>query len=126
MSLGAPPGPRDDSGRQDWPSWRRRQKIKRGQTFLSNEFQFSNFLTGNSPTTARDRWIEVYFAFLDQEIARLNAGIIAKHYRRCAEACYREFQSCQAPRARFRAWLAIRTCCQWLMQLNAGPLEGSE
>ncbi len=65
-----------------------------------------------------DLWIERYLVFLDHEIVRLKAGFIGEHYLHCAEASYREFQSSQAVKDRFRAWLAIRTCCQWLCQLR--------
>ena len=66
----------------------------------------------------RDDWIECYLSYLPREHSRLGGGSIGWRYLRCAEAAYCEFQSSRAAQARFRTWLAIRTCCGWLAQLS--------
>jgi hypothetical protein len=65
-----------------------------------------------------DYWIERYLRWLEGEIDRLGGGAIARHYLKCAKANYREFCASRDSRARFSAWLAIRTACQWLSQLR--------
>ncbi len=65
-----------------------------------------------------DLWIERYLTYLDLEIIRLEAGFIGKHYLHCAEVAYREYQGPHSGQDRFRAWLAVRCCCQWLCQLR--------
>lgn len=67
-----------------------------------------------------DYWLEQYLNWLEREISRLNGGQISQHYLRCARVNYREFRESKNLAARFSAWLAIRTCCQWLMQLRRG------
>jgi hypothetical protein len=67
-----------------------------------------------------DPWIERYLRFVDSEIKDLKAGAIGRHYRDCAAVFYREFQMSRNAADRFRAWLAIRTACQWLAQLEKG------
>jgi hypothetical protein len=43
----------------------------------------------------RDLWLERRLAFLHHESTRLNAGVIARHYQRCALAAYSEFKASQ-------------------------------
>jgi hypothetical protein len=71
-----------------------------------------DFHTSGVKSNGFDHWLEDYLAFLDREILSLNGGVIARHYRNCAEAAYRK-------QDRFRAWLAVRVCCAWLAQLEA-------
>jgi hypothetical protein len=68
----------------------------------------------------QDCWLELYLRFLDDEISRLRGGMIACHYRNCAEAHYFEFKTSRLPNDRFKAWAAIRTCAGWLAQLRRG------
>jgi hypothetical protein len=65
-----------------------------------------------------DMWVEHYLSFLGREVVRLNAGMIGAHYLRCAEANYQEFRRSREARARFGVWLAIRSCCYWLQQIE--------
>jgi hypothetical protein len=64
-----------------------------------------------------DPWIERYLEFLGREI-KVLAGPIGWHYSRCACAAYAEFIALHSQESRYRAWLAIRTACQWLAQLE--------
>jgi hypothetical protein len=91
-----------------WPANQRDRKIYDSSKQLPDKELYGN----------RDLWLERYLAFFDREIARLNAGVIARHYRRCAEASYREFQTSQTAAARFCSWLAIRAVSQWVVQLE--------
>jgi hypothetical protein len=78
---------------------------------------------GESATAAlgnQDCWLELYLRFLDDEINRLRGGLIARHYRNCAEAHYLEFKTSRLPNDRFKAWAAIRICAGWLAQLRRG------
>ena len=68
----------------------------------------------------RDCWNEAYLAFLKREHGRLSGGPIGGHFLHCAKGSYREWRISRCPRARFRTWLAIRTTCQWLSQLEGG------
>jgi hypothetical protein len=67
-----------------------------------------------------DCWIEQRLRYLSDEHQRLGSGIIGAHYLRCAGALYAEFRFTGQQHDRFRTWLAIRTCCQWLCQLGRG------
>ena len=89
-----------------------------GQTKPQKEIKHRKYAISGVKDKPADRCIEGYLGFLDREIAALNAGLIGQHYRHCAEMFYREFKSSQSIQDRFRAWLAIRTCCQWLSQLG--------
>jgi hypothetical protein len=64
-----------------------------------------------------DEWIENYLSFLARENRKLGSGTIGAHYLKCAYALYDQFRNSERPGARYRTWLAIRTCCQWLAQL---------
>src|SRR5580704_6296845 len=75
------------------------------------------YLPNEIDSCNRDCWIELYLAFIDREIRAVNAGVIGQHYRNCAEAFYQEFQAVPSQRARYRVWLGIRTCLQWMVQL---------
>jgi hypothetical protein len=55
-----------------------------------------------------DPWIAAYTAYLDREIRALSAGPIGLHYLNCA----------MNATDRLQAWVAIRACCQWLIQLE--------
>ena len=72
------------------------------------------------PGNQADQWVERYLTFLDREINRLRGGMVARHYRNCAEAHYSQFKTSRLPNDRFRAWAAIRTCAGWLAQLRKG------
>jgi hypothetical protein len=65
-----------------------------------------------------DSWIERYVRWLSCETVRLGGGQIARHYLACAQANYAEYCASDDMGARYRAWLAIRVCCQWLAQLE--------
>jgi len=65
-----------------------------------------------------DPWIERYLEFLDHQIGVLAGGTIGRHYFRCACAAYAEFIALHSQESRYRTWLAIRTACQWLAQLE--------
>ena len=66
----------------------------------------------------RDRCIEPYLHYVTREHDRLGGGQIGSHYLRCAYATYAELQATGTPEARFRTWLAVRTLCYWLAQLE--------
>ena len=68
----------------------------------------------------RDFRLERYLSFLRQEHDRLGGGPIGGHYIQCAAAAYRTWRGSRCPQSRFAAWLAIKTCAQWLSQLEGG------
>jgi hypothetical protein len=65
-----------------------------------------------------DPWVERYLEFLDREIRVAAGGPIARHCFHCACAAHAEFIASGNRESRYRSWLAIRTCCQWLSQLR--------
>jgi hypothetical protein len=81
--------------------------------------KLADAITEPAEIKPRDIWIERYFHFLDREIRGGDGGPIARHYLHCATAAYAEFLASHSKASRFRSWLAIRTCCQWLCQIDA-------
>ena len=65
-----------------------------------------------------DCWLERYLTYLCHEATMLGGGQIAWHYIGCASAAYAEFSASGSTTCRYRAWLGIRTACQWLAQLR--------
>jgi hypothetical protein len=100
------PEPPEEANRPEW-NQRRRQQPEASEELL-DKVRFRN----------SDRWLARYLAWLEHEIHRLNSGPIGRHYLRCAAAAYDDLAATKCPRARYRAWLGVRTCCQWLSQLE--------
>ena len=65
---------------------------------ITEEYYYASTEKINSKPDG-DFWIQRYLAYLDLEIKALSGGPIAQHYRLCAEASYREFQSHQTEEA---------------------------
>ena len=78
-------------------------------------FQQADSDTPDAESKRLDSWIERYLHWLQRETVRLGGGQIARHYLACAQA---EYCASDNVGARYRAWLAIRVCCQWLAQLE--------
>jgi hypothetical protein len=76
------------------------------------------YLPDQQPHCNREPWLERYVQYLTREHQGLGGGPIGLHYLTCIAASYREFQATGTQQARFRTWLGIRTCCQWLAQLR--------
>jgi hypothetical protein len=72
-----------------------------------------------NPVNSRDLWIELYLIYIDREMRSLNAGMIARHYRNCVGAFAAEYQRSRSESDRFRAWMGIQTCMQWICQLRS-------
>jgi hypothetical protein len=67
-----------------------------------------------------DIFLERYRNFLERESLRSGGGPIADHYLRVVSAHYSDFQATGSAAARFKAWRAVHTTCQWLAQLQIG------
>jgi hypothetical protein len=81
-------------------------------------FQQADSDTPEVESKQPDSWIERYLHWLQRETVRLGGGQIARHYLACTQAAYAEYCASSNASARYRAWLAIRVCCQWLAQLE--------
>jgi hypothetical protein len=104
-----PPGGKDWKARRWYTGQRARGKQLAG-TQLPRRNRCDN----------RDHWLEPYLLWLFHEAARLDGGSIARHYLGCAHAAYAEYCTSGDLSARYRSWLAIRTCAGWLAQLERG------
>jgi hypothetical protein len=108
-----PPDPGEEAGS-------RISNIRPPRVFLSKQkHNYPESATGTLGN--QDCWLELYLRFLDDEINRLRGGLIARHYRNCAEAHYLEFKTSRLPNDRFKPWAAfIRICAGWPAQLRRG------
>ena len=111
-----PPDPREEAGD-------RIRNIRPPRVFFSKH-KHSESESATAALENQDCWLELYLRFLDHEINRLRGGLIARHYRNCAEVHYSEFATSGLPNDRFKAWVAARICSSWLAQLGEDWNEG--
>lgn len=99
-----PPQPRDARGQT-------------GKVCRAKEIQLPDFATFQIEGKC-DLCLWRYLEHLGREIERLAGGPIAEHYLRCVSEAYGEFIASGSQQSRFRTWVPIGTCCQWLYQLR--------
>lgn len=109
--------------------WQQPPRARNGEGRLSSRGSPPNGkatfrrLVRNSRLSACQPQIEAYVCFLEGLNERLGADPIGSHYLKCFKEAYKSF-ICSGVRVdRYRTWVAVCLCLQWMVQLKFGGVS---